>query len=125
MKLHHVAVVGSSREKAERFYGELLGLEKRKESSLDAVLMKELFGQAAPCELLLYGGPHLAIEVFLPTPPVKAPALAHLCLVLEEREPFLQRCQEAGLPLRRFAKGDSVIVFVEDFDGNLFEIKEA
>ena len=38
---------------------------------------------------------------------------------------FAKKCEEAGLAVKRIPRGDYMIVFIEDYDGNLFEIKES
>ena len=36
---------------------------------------------------------------------------------MADREDFLNRCDMAGLEVRRVPKDDKVVVFVQDFDG--------
>jgi catechol 2,3-dioxygenase-like lactoylglutathione lyase family enzyme len=47
-----------------------------------------------------------------------------VCLEVGDAEALLGRCGEAGLKVRKAPRGDSFVVFVEDEDGNLFEIKQ-
>ena len=125
MKLHHVAVVCSSLEKADRFYQGILELEKIKTSTLSRNLAEQIFDRDIECQLILYSGEALSIEVFLVgTGKSTVRSFEHICLQVKNRETFLKRCQVAGLKVNRIPKGDSTLVFIEDFDGNLFEIKE-
>ncbi len=125
MKLHHVALVCRSRENADRFFGGILGLKKIKTSELQEMLSEQLFGVTRGCEMILYGNDAFAIEVFVDslTPDKIAPFL-HLCLEVADREEFLGRCYAADLEVNQVQKGDSLVVFVQDYDGNLYEIKE-
>jgi len=126
MKLHHVAVVCRSAENADRFYQVLLGLEKIKEFSLDEDLKEKIFGKAPLREIRLYGNEQFRVEVFLAErAPGKDPVFEHLCLEVKEREEFVSACERVRLPVKRILRGDSLLVFVEDFDGNLFEVKQA
>jgi catechol 2,3-dioxygenase-like lactoylglutathione lyase family enzyme len=125
MRLHHVAVVCSSQENADRFYDGVLGLQKIKTSPLSEELAGQIFDIAQRCQIMLYSGETFAVEVFVPTsPPGKRAPFGHLCLEVENREKFLGRCQEMALPVKRIEKGGSFLTFVQDYDGNLFEIKE-
>jgi catechol 2,3-dioxygenase-like lactoylglutathione lyase family enzyme len=126
MTLHHVAVVCRSMGNADRFYGEVLGLKKVKEAFLDQAFMDALFGVSVSSLLVKYTDEQLLIEVFVldsePSPP---PLFAHSCFAVHDREAFLTHCHRAGVTVTKVPKGNDTVVFVEDFDGNRFEIKEA
>lgn len=125
MRVHHVAVVCRSRENADRFYMGILGLQKIKASSLNEDLTKQIFDTACECQIILYGNENFAVEVFVDASAAgKTNPFVHLCLEVEEREEFLGKCLSAGLVVNRVQKGNSQLVFVEDYNGNLFEIKE-
>lgn len=124
MRLHHVAVACSSQENAERFYGGVLGLGKTKESLLSEALAERIFHIAEKCQIIFYANETLSVEVFVPSSPVRtAPSFAHLCLEVESRDEFIGRCREMGLAVNLIPKGESQLIFVRDYDGNLFEIK--
>ena len=125
MKLHHAAVVCASRENADRFYGDILGLETIKTQTLGADLSEEIFGISSECEMVLYGRGDLAFEVFIPPEmPETHRNYRHLCLAVKDRKTFMDRCRAVGLAVKKIPKGETFVVFVEDFDRNLFEIKE-
>jgi catechol 2,3-dioxygenase-like lactoylglutathione lyase family enzyme len=125
MRLHHVAVVCRSRENADRFYHKILGLPKIKDSLLSEDLAEAIFQVAQRCTVITYGNENMLVEVFVPETPAenKAPCV-HLCLELENREEFIRKCRDMALTVNRIKKGDSLLVFVADYDGNLFEVKE-
>jgi len=126
MKLHHVATICSSVERADRFYEGVLGLKKIKSGILDRGFAEQLFNISEECEMILYGNEDFRIEVFVTVsdPKMKVPYL-HLCLEVKDRKSFAKRCEEAGLTVKRIPKGNFLIIFIEDYDGNLFEIKES
>ena len=125
MKLHHIAIVCSSIKRADRFYEGVLGLKKIKSATLDRAFGEQLFGISQECEMILYGNQNVRIEVFVTVlnPKIRMP-YHHLCLEVEDRKSFVEKCEEAGLTVKRISKGDYLIIFMEDYDGNLFEIKE-
>jgi hypothetical protein len=43
---------------------------------------------------------------------------------VENREEFGRKCRDMALTVNRIKKGDSLLMFVADYDGNLFEVKE-
>jgi catechol 2,3-dioxygenase-like lactoylglutathione lyase family enzyme len=125
MRMHHAAVVCSSETNADRFYQGILGLQKIKSSILDEALSKQIFGRAHECHIILYGNEYFAIEVFVTTQAQeRGHSFEHLCLEVEEREDFLTQCQSSDVEVKRIPKGDSLLAFIEDYDGNLFEVKE-
>jgi catechol 2,3-dioxygenase-like lactoylglutathione lyase family enzyme len=126
MRLHHVGLVCSSQENADRFYHGVLGLEKIKTSELKEDLTEGIFHRAQRCQMIFYGNDELALEVFVPEEwPARNVTFEHICLEVPEREAFLTRCRDNGLEVRRIPRGDTFLVFIADFDGNLFEVKEA
>jgi len=126
MKLHHVAAVCSSQDNADRFYEGILGLKKIKTFSLNKDLAEQIFDTARECQIILYGNEDFAIEVFIVSEKAeKATLFEHLCLEVEDKEELLLRCKSKGLAVKRIPKGDSLLTFIGDYDGNLFEIKES
>ena len=125
MKLHHVGCVCSSLENAARFYEGIVGLKKIKSSTLNKELSEQIFNLSLECEMVTYGNDNFNIEIFV-DPHIKKDkaGFGHYCLQVGDREEFLRNCESAGLPVKRVPKGDSVVTFVTDFDGNLIEIKE-
>jgi catechol 2,3-dioxygenase-like lactoylglutathione lyase family enzyme len=88
-------------------------------------LAEAIFHVAQRCTIITYGNENMLVEVFVPETPAenKAPFL-HLCLEVEDREEFIRKCRDMALTVNRIKKGDSLLVFVADYDGNLFEVKE-
>lgn len=124
MRLHHASLVSSSEANADKFYEGILKLRKIKTSILKNNLALRIFDMDVECPLILYGNEDFAIEVFVTNqiPDKKAP-FSHLCLEVEDREKFLTSCRSTGLAINLVPRADSQICFVQDFDGNLFEIK--
>jgi catechol 2,3-dioxygenase-like lactoylglutathione lyase family enzyme len=125
MHLNHVGLVSSSQEKSDRFFANLLGMERIKSSSLSAELAEQLFGIGEDLELLHYGVGDLLVEVFVPSRSnLAAHRMSHLCLEVADRSSLLEKCAAMGVTVIEALKDDSVVVFIKDYDGNLFEIKQ-
>jgi catechol 2,3-dioxygenase-like lactoylglutathione lyase family enzyme len=125
MILHHVAVVCRSEELADRFYRGILGLRRMKTSELHSELGERIFGIARECRFALYGNEMSSVEVFVHGEAhEKTASYAHICLEVEDREGLLSKCRSEDLTVKEIPKGDAVLTFIADFDGNLFEIKQ-
>jgi len=124
MKLNHVAMVARSQETADRFYEGILQLTKIKTSILTSDLAVKIFGLEVECPLILYGDEAFAIEVFVTARiPMNRSPFVHICLQVEDRETFIKTCRSAGAIVNLIPRGEWQLCFVQDFDGNLFEIK--
>lgn len=125
MDFIHVGLVSSSAQGADRFFGELLGLEKTRTSSLPAEFSQALFGVDQDCDLLYYGDEGLVFEVFVTgwSEPSER-KISHTCIEVDDRADLLIRCKGMGYGVREVVKGGKSVVFIEDSDGNLFEVKD-
>ncbi|MBM3310590.1 MAG: hypothetical protein FJY80_03670 [Candidatus Aminicenantes bacterium] len=122
--LHHLGLVCRSVERADRFYRDVLGLEKSPPKSLPASLARPLFGLDKDVVVLNYAGKGVRFEVFVLEGASPAAAVpAHACLETDDLEGFLIRCRGWDVPVIRVPKGESWVTFIRDGDGNLFEVK--
>ncbi len=125
MFLNHVALVCSSEDNSDRFYREVLGLEKMQSKVLPSDLSELIFGLEGEYKLVNYGNDNIKFEIFLSNQQLaEVKKLEHVCIEVEHLGKFLTKCAEMGIEILRIPKGDSLMVFVRDYDGNLFEIKE-
>lgn len=125
IQLFHIGLVVSSEANADRFYGDLLGLPRTRKAELPAVLADTLFGVDAGCDILYYGEPPLVFEVFVTGwREVTERKISHTCIEVSNYDDLLRRCRAMGFCVREAPRGDRVVVFIEDNDGNLFEVKQ-
>lgn len=126
IRLGHVALVCSSEQGAEDFYKGVLGLRRIKSFVLSKHLTRQVFGIDLECPVVVYGNDRFTAEIFLvAAPPGGKTGLEHVCLEVKDTEEFIKKCAAMHLEVRRIPKGDHMLTFVKDYDGNLFEIKEA
>ena len=125
MELLHIALVSSSEAHSDMFYKDLLGCEKKPPRQVPASLMQQLFNLDEAATIINYVGKDGPVfEVFVMSVKEHAP-VSHACLTVKDRDVFLTTCEKMNVPVRRFVKEDGgSIVFIVDFDLNLFEIKE-
>jgi hypothetical protein len=66
----------------------------------------------------------LQLEIFIgDTHRVEADKIDHVCLTVDKLDALLEKCRKMEVEIMQVAKGEATITFIEDYDGNLFEIK--
>jgi catechol 2,3-dioxygenase-like lactoylglutathione lyase family enzyme len=126
MRIGHVALVSNSEEKANRFYKDGLGLKELRSTVIPAGLSNSLFGIDQEFKVIDFGDEQIKFEVFILKSEGAFPLrkLDHICLEVEDREALLIKWKGLGFEVLQVPKGDSLVIFLKDGDGNLFEIKE-
>ena len=134
MRLDHIAVTAHSEKRSDRFFIALLGLEKTRNFTVSAEMMKALFGIERDTRVVRYsGGPGLEVEVFIageldPATGERNAArdrLTHACLIVSDRRAFAENAKAMGFQMAEVPKADgsSLVMFVSDDFGNRYEIK--
>jgi len=119
----HLGLEGEDEHKTDEFYLEVLGMSKKDGFVLSAVLGKSLFGVDKEIEILNYSKEDLFLEVFI-TGKKQQNAYTHLCIEVDDRKAFIENCAKHGIEPTVGLKQGREIIFIKDFTGNRFEIKE-
>ena len=124
MRVKHVGLTCSSEENSDKFYQVLLGLNKSESKILPIELSKAIFNLDADLQIINYGDKNIHFEIFIDRQLKKRqPQIAHLCIEVEDLTGFVNKCQSMHLEIKQVPKGNKILTFIEDYDGNLFEIK--
>lgn len=124
MILRHVALTCSSENKSDRFFKNLLGLEKSEPKTLAPALSKAIFNVDAELLMINYRGEQVHFEIFISADSIiRARQIEHVCLEVDNRQDFLKKCRDLKVEVSQIPKGDRTLIFIRDYDGNLFEIK--
>lgn len=122
----HIGLVCSSEEKSDKFYQELLGLEKLKPGRAPRELAKPIFNVDKELKMINYTKGSVHFEIFIDERRTyDNTKIEHVCIEVEDLTRFLARCRSLGIEQFQVPKGDRLLTFVRDEDGNLFEIKES
>ncbi len=125
MKLIHTGLAASSEEHADRFFIDILGLDKSTPKTLGKGLARTIFGineellminyrcETAHYEIFVYQGYRALVK-----------QVTHSCIEVVNRKDLVNKCRVAGTRVQEIPKGPGTLVFISDFDGNLFEVKE-
>jgi catechol 2,3-dioxygenase-like lactoylglutathione lyase family enzyme len=125
MILRHVALTCSSEKKSDRFFKDLLGLEKSEPNNLPISLSKAIFSVDSPLIMINYHNEQVHFEVFITDHPISnSRQIEHVCLEVDDLETLLKKCRDLDVEVSQIPKGDRTLTFIRDYDGNLFEIKQ-
>ncbi|MBN1214892.1 MAG: hypothetical protein JXA99_05550 [Candidatus Lokiarchaeota archaeon] len=126
MHIDHFAVCANSEEDSDVFFIQLLGLNKIRNFHVSSNLMKEFFGIEKNQQIIRYENEDLSAEVFITGDNSSSnDLLTHQCLVVNERDEFLNRAIELGYRTTKVMReeNNSYYLFIRDDYGNIYEIK--
>ncbi len=124
MIMRHAALTCSSEQRSDRFFKDLLGLEKEKPKTLAVSLAKAIFNVNTELVMINYRSEKVHFEIFITGQPVKQDnAIDHVCLEVTDLDALLSKCDLLKIQVIQVPKGDRTLTFIRDDDGHLFEIK--
>ena len=124
MLLKHVALECNLETTSDKFYQNLLGLDKVRSRILPSAIAKKIFGIDVEYKIIDYANDNIHLEVFIANKKnLQRRTVEHVCLEVDNLEEFLGRCKGMYIDILTIPKGDAFLTFVTDYDGNLFEIK--
>ncbi len=124
MVLDHIGIVNKSEEDALRFYRDILGLDKIKDSVSTADLSEQLFLISKDIKMIVFGKGRVKVEIFiLPEFIHPSPNIPHLGLQVKDIQELLERVEQAGARVITGKRSDKTVYFIQDFSGNLIEVK--
>ena len=121
--LHHVALRCSDKQKAEIFFTKILGLTRAKSFTISDDLSCSIFGIKKSVEIEVYEDGTTRFEVFIDSTGQKT-GYEHTCIEVSDGEEFVSRCNKYGIEPALIKKDGRDLLFVRDFSGNLYEVKE-
>ena len=122
-KILHVALPYKDKEQADIFFNKILGIPFEKEFTLTKDLSKNIFGIDEEILILVYSNKDSYFEIFI-TDKTPINFYNHICIEISDRVDFINRCKQNNITPIFVKKGLKTLLFVRDFSGNLFEIKE-
>ncbi|MDX1799269.1 MAG: hypothetical protein R3255_11520 [Candidatus Lokiarchaeia archaeon] len=127
IKFEHMAVGYNSEEEADKFFVDLLGLNKIRSKSVPYDLMEKFFGINQEQKFVVYGKDDFNFEVFITNDMSKAKDLfTHSCLLIKNRDEFVNRATSMDFDVVKVPRNDGIgyYLFIKDAFQNLYEIKE-
>lgn len=127
IKIEHIAVGYNSEEEADKFFINLLGLNKIRSKSVPPDLMEKFFGIKREQKFVVYGKADSNFEVFITNDKSKVKDIfTHSCLLIKDRDEFVDKANTMGFNVVKVPRkdGDGYYLFIKDSFQNLYEIKE-
>ena len=126
MLLKHAGLTCRTEDNADKFYRDLLGLNKSEPKTLPADLSRAIFNLDAELKMINYMDDKIHFEIFVTTQPATSQRpIDHLCLEVDDLAGFIEKCRSMQVAVALIPKGDKTLTFIKDFDGHLFEIKNS
>ena len=123
MKINHIAIQVKNEENAELFLTKVLELRKVFGFKMDSGLAETIFGIKKDVQVETFANDNTKIEVFITGENVLS-SFCHICLEVPDKEILIKRCGKYGIVPKIVKRNDKELLFIRDFSGNLFEIKE-
>jgi len=122
VKVNHIAIQVKNK-KDELFFTEILGMEKVGNFKIAPHLSEAIFKKKRTVEVTIFVKDNFKIELFITGRRV-VPSFNHICLEIPDRKSFIERCKKYGIEIILVKRKGKESLFVRDFSGNLFEIKQ-
>ena len=126
---HHFGLFTSRPKELQAFYEKKLGFKFEERKELPAGLMKRIFGIHSVCELVKLSYEEFLLEIFSPADMVLekrniyADGYNHWGMRVEDLEEFIRQVEKKGVNILKIGNKGSLIFFIKDPDGNLFEVQ--
>lgn len=125
--LDHIAVASNNEKDSNKFFIDLLGLEKIRSFTVSADLMEKFFGVSKLQKIVRYEKGSLSFEVFITDDKSKASDIfTHSCLLIDKQDEFVDKATSMGFEVIKVPRKDNngYYLFIKDSFHNLYEIKE-
>ena len=87
-------------------------------------LCQAIFNLDAQLQIINYMDENIHFEIFVTNQfSTSSRQIEHLCLEVSDLAVFIEKCRNLNVDVAQIPKGDKTLIFIKDFDGNLFEIK--
>ena len=124
--IKHVALCMDSTDHARSFYQELLHAELVKEFEVSKSLVNQIFSidiDQEQVSVMVFEIENVLFEIFI-TKKIVQSRFDHVCISVDNLNVFIKQCQSMNLTVLKIPKNNKTLLFIKDFSGNLFEIKE-
>jgi len=120
---NHVALQCNDNKEAEIFFTEILGIPINKKFTISRELSEAIFDIDQSVDVEVYGNNETIFEIFI-NPTEENRGYGHVCIEIDNKKEFIARCKRYEIKPKVISKDGKRLLFVRDFSGNLFEIKE-
>ncbi len=119
----HIALQYRDKCDAETFFCKILGLNKEKEFTLPASLADSVFSIDRDVDIIVYSNEDVRFEIFFTEENANV-RYEHICIAVEDRQKLIDLCRKHGIEVIKIKREERDLLFIRDFNGYLYEIKE-
>ncbi len=125
MIIEHIAIAANSAKESDRFFINLLGMEKKRTFAVSDDLMEQFFGVKKEHNLIRYEKDDLSVEVILTEDDSKVKdKYTHNCLIVDEPDSLIEKASSMGYTTIKVPRTKGgFYYFLKDSFLNLYEIK--
>ena len=121
--LNHVALECNDEEGAKTFFTDVLGLLLTKKFEISEELSETIVGIRGNVDVLVFDNNEMRFEVFI-SQVGKKHGYEHICIEVDDKNEFIGRCRKYEIEPMIVKREGRDLLFVRDYSGNLFEVKE-
>jgi catechol 2,3-dioxygenase-like lactoylglutathione lyase family enzyme len=120
-----MALINNSEEKADKFYKEFLGLNKLRCFEVSAEMAQKIFNLKVNYKVIVYSNDQFRVEIFIDEKyKGDKNSIPHVCIEVKDREKLILKAEKMGIDYTKIPKQNSYYLFIRDYNGNLFEVKD-
>jgi catechol 2,3-dioxygenase-like lactoylglutathione lyase family enzyme len=126
IKTEHIALASNNEKDSDKFFKNLLGLEKTRSFKVSPDLMEKFFGVKKEQHIIRYENSALSFEIFITRDDSKSEDIySHVCLSMQDKESFVEKASNLGFSTIKVPRknAEGYYYFVKDSFQNLYEIK--
>ena len=127
LKFEHIAVASNSEEESDKFFVELLGLDKLRTFTVSSDKMNKFFNVNEENKFIRYEKQDLSVEVIITNKQESfKDKFTHSCILVQNCINITDKADAMGFKVIKVPreKEEGYYLFIKDTFGNLFEIKE-
>lgn len=126
LSIHHVGVHCKEADSLKKFYENVLGCHLKKKFRLSERLHHEIFDGSGSVMVFVYSLNEICFEVFVSQENEMSffHGCAHVCLEVNDKKDLVSKCRKNNVSVNVIEKDGKQLLFIADFSGNLFEIKQ-
>jgi catechol 2,3-dioxygenase-like lactoylglutathione lyase family enzyme len=125
-RILHAAIAVRSEAAARELFESVFELPEQYRFDVEESVCRLFFDVNFRANVIVFGCENATIEVFVLDKPYPLKAgFRHICLGFDDRLPVIERARKAGYRVEVLPRDSDDVIFIQDHDGNLYEIKNS
>lgn len=121
--LNHIGITIREAREIRDFYQDILGFKIVRSFKITKDLVKKIFDIGREADVFLLQKNDFFLEIFIDKEKI-INNFSHICVNLENRDDIIKMAKNGDYKCRIIPRQEFDLVFIEDKNGNIFELKE-